>query len=302
MKDSLDPGGYTLPPTLDAQLAALWSEDHFAVDGSDLGFLNMCIAAARPALILEIGTATGLSTAALAVMQGHHGIAGTVRSYDLRDVLWFDETRAVGDLVPEVAGAEAGRVQLTSGVTALAVAQDVARDAAGMAFIDASHQHPWPLLDTLLLLPLLAPRAPVVHHDLQLYRNADNPVGVGPKLLFDQLAPAQRAVASDLGLGVADVRTPSRSAADNVFLMWRREALGRQGRELSRGLLLPWTLTDPLEPALVAQIAERLRAHYPGEVARNFEIGHARFCDAQARAAARVAPPLRGLRARLGRA
>ena len=69
MKDRLDRAAYTLPPALDAALAPLWSDGHFAVDGSDLAFLNMCMAAARPDLILEIGTATGLSTAALAVLQ-----------------------------------------------------------------------------------------------------------------------------------------------------------------------------------------------------------------------------------------
>ena len=296
MKDRLDRAAYTLPPALDAALAPLWSDGHFAVDGSDLAFLNMCMAAARPDLILEIGTATGLSTAALAVLQAHHGIArGRVQSYDLRDRLWFDETRAVGDLVPQVAGPEAGRVQLRTGVTALAVAEDVAPGGAGMAFVDASHQHPWPLLDTLLVLPLLTPRAPIVHHDLQLYRNAANPVGVGPKVLFDQLAPAHRAVASDLGLGPAPVQTPSRSVADNVFLMWRREALGRQGRALSLGLLLPWSLTDPLAPALADALADRLRADYPPEVARQFEVGHARFTASRATGSAR-----RGLRARLG--
>ena len=296
MLETLDPAAYTLPRALDAALAALWSEDHFAVDGSDLAFLNMCVAAARPEQIVEIGTATGLSTAALASMMAHHGLAGTVRSYDLRDVLWFDPDRAVGDLVPRIAGEEAGRVQLRSGVTALAVAEDAAPESVGLAFVDAGHQHPWPLLDTLLLLPLMRLRAPLVHHDLQLYRNAQNPVGVGPKMLFDQLSPAHRAVASDLGLGMAETQTPSRAVADNVFLMWRRENLARQGRALSRGLLLPWSLTAPLEDASAAEIVERLRENYPGEVVRNFEIGHDRFRAAQDRAA----PPAKGWRDRLG--
>lgn len=292
MKDTLDPAAYALPPALDADLCGLWTDGHFAVDGSDLAVLNMCIAAARPEMIIEIGTATGLSAAAMAVMQRAHGIDGEVRSYDLRDVLWFDPARSLGDLVPQIAGQVADRVHLTSGATALNVAEDVAPESAGMAFIDASHQHPWPLLDTLLLLPVLAPRAPIVHHDLQLFRNAGNDVGVGPKVLFDQLPPTHRLVASDMDLGPAEVQTPSRSVADNVFLMWRREALRRQGLELSAGLLLPWSLTDPLDDATVAEISDRLRVHYPGDVARNFEVGHKRFIAAEQRAAARVTPSL----------
>lgn len=307
MKHMLDPAAYTLPPDLDAMLAGLWTDGHYAVDGSDLSLLNMCMAAARPDLVIEIGTATGLSTAALAVLQDHHGIAGHVRSYDLRDVLWFDESRAVGDLVPQVAGPLAERVHIRTGVTALDVAGDVEVGTAGLAFIDASHQHPWPLLDTLLILPLMAPRAPIVHHDLQLYRNAENMVGVGPKVLFDQLTPGQRFVASDMGLGHATVQMPNRAVADNVFGLWRRDALGRQARQLSQGLLLPWSLSAPLDDALAGQIAARLRAVYPGEVAHNFEIGHARFKTTQGWAIGQTGAPLsgprrllNGLRRRLG--
>lgn len=160
IETSLDAGACRIPSALDAQVAAVWSHGHGAVDSPDLAFLHMCLSAARPDVVVEIGTATGLSTAALAEMQRSIlGAPGHLRTYDLRDRLWFDESLEVGCMIGEVLGDDPMGVgpSITSvtGATSVYASGDLDAGSVDFAFIDASHQHPWPILDTLMLLPLM---------------------------------------------------------------------------------------------------------------------------------------------------
>lgn len=270
-----------IPPALDARVAALWSDGHAAVDGPDVAFLHMCLSAARPEVIVEIGTATGLSTGALAQMQaGILGAPGQLRSYDLRDRLWFDESRAVGCLIPQVLGEDAAEVAaaITSvtGVTSADVAGDLGQGTVDFAFVDASHQHPWPILDTLMLLPLMRPGALIAHHDLQLYLDPGNNVGQGPKILFDQLDEANRLTARSLGCAPYRGKTPARAVRDNIFALRVPHDTGAFALQLAQGLALPWTLFQPVTPAQADQIRTRLRDLYPPRVAELFDLGLAR--------------------------
>ncbi|MDP9099851.1 MAG: class I SAM-dependent methyltransferase, partial [Verrucomicrobiota bacterium] len=54
-----------------------------------------------------------------------------------------------------------------------------ARDEFGLAFIDADHRHPWPLLDLLRLAPSIASGGWILLHDIQLgtYGQAERDAG-----------------------------------------------------------------------------------------------------------------------------
>jgi hypothetical protein len=63
---------------------------------------------------------------------------------------------------------------------------DVVREIAkpgefGLAFIDADHRHPWPLLDVLRLAPYIQSSGWIVLHDIQLgtYGQAEREAGRG---------------------------------------------------------------------------------------------------------------------------
>jgi predicted O-methyltransferase YrrM len=300
-KPVLDPGHYRIPEALDARLAALWSHDHAAVDGPDLAFLHMCLSAVRPGTVVEIGTATGLSTGALADMQaGLLGAPGHVRTYDLRDRLWFDESREVGCLIGDVLGED--QVEIASGITSLTgtisayAAEDLAAGTVDFAFVDANHQHPWPILDTLMLLPAMRSGALIAHHDLQLYLNSENNVGQGPKILFDQLAETNRFTAVSTGCAPYRGKTPAREVHNNIFALRVPEDISTFGLTLSQGLALPWSLSKPMTDAHADQIRSCLRALYPPKVAARFDMGLARD---RHRWALQAPAPRRGLRDRI---
>lgn len=297
----LDPAQCHIPPTLDARLLPVWSHDHAAVDGPDLAFLHMCLSAARADVVVEIGTATGLSTAALADMQtGLLGAPGRLRTYDLRDRLWFDDTLEVGCMIGEVLGDDPMEVgpsitSITGAISAYA-SGDPEAGTVDFAFVDANHQHPWPILDTLMLLPLMRTGAFMAHHDLQLYLNAENNVGQGPKMLFDQLAEANRFTAVSVGCAPYSGQTPARDVLNNIFALRVPQDIEAFALTLSQGLALPWNLSKLMTEDHADQIRARLRALYPAKVAGRFDVGLARD---QHRWAMLQPAPRRGLAERI---
>jgi len=61
-----------------------------------------------------------------------------------------------------------------------------------MAFIDAAHPHPWPLIDTLFVFEVMVGAKTVIHHDLDLFRKQKEVKGIGPKYLYDQFPDTHR--------------------------------------------------------------------------------------------------------------
>lgn len=277
----LDPSQCRIPTALDARLAAVWSHDHGAVDGPDLAFVHMCLSAARADVVVEIGTATGLSTAALAEMQtGLLGAPGHLWTYDLRDRLWYDKNLEVGCMIMAVLGADPVAIgpSITSvtGATSVYASGNLAAGSVDFAFVDASHQHPWPILDTLMLLPLMWPGAMIAHHDLQLYLDAGNNVGQGPKILYDQLAEANRFTASSVGCAPYRGATPARDVRNNIFALQVPQDINAFALTLSQGLALPWSLPHTMNDHHAELIRARLSELYPPRVVARFDVGLAR--------------------------
>lgn len=144
-----------------------------AVGVLDACFLYDLITAVRPTRVIEVGTASGGSTATILRALHESAIPLTddqgpvVRSYDLHPYCFSDRTRPVGSAVGELTPQLAHGVRFTTG-TSLDAGRDLAGFDAQLAFIDAEHRHPWPTIDLLAILPALAPGAWVVLHDIDL--------------------------------------------------------------------------------------------------------------------------------------
>ncbi|BET66743.1 hypothetical protein ASA1KI_16610 [Opitutales bacterium ASA1] len=109
-------------------------------------------------------------------------------SFDVQPNCYFDRTRKVGAAVAELVPALAPMWQLTIGRGAIDVPRVLGSRLAHFAFIDGSHDHPWPALDMLAILPVLEPGSWVALHDIIPRRRDTGPgfaVGRGPLWLFD---------------------------------------------------------------------------------------------------------------------
>ncbi len=215
----------------------------------------------RPLGFIELGTSSGLSTGLLALMLHDNGGERLV-SVDASEAVYRDETRPTGFLVSEIYDADRVSVDLRSPMTSLDVA--LWDDKFEMGFVDANHQHPWPVIDTLCLLPRLNGPKVLFHHDLNVYKKQRNANGVGPKFLFDQFPESHR----------------TRYAANggNLFSLSLDLPVEQLEAIAAEAFLLPWTglRWKKGRPALDA-FRLVLREHYSPSLLGVFEEAAERF-------------------------
>jgi predicted O-methyltransferase YrrM len=152
------------------------------IGSRDYFFLTSLVSVLAPRRVVEIGTLTGFSTAIIAAaIDRQHGIRDqiAVDTIDSHTQCIIDESRPVGfeiaELVPDLVSA----VQIHTGRESDVVAEIASPGEFGLAFIDADHRHPWPLLDVLRLAPYIQSRGWIILHDIQLgtYGQAERAAG-----------------------------------------------------------------------------------------------------------------------------
>jgi len=156
----------------------------------DARFLFERVLAVAPRVVVEVGTASGMSTAILAHALELSG-QGRLFTYDLRERFYEDETRLVGDAAREMVPPEVLE-RITFRNPAVAIDAGREHKAVDFAFIDGNHRHPWPALDLLALLDALPPGAEVALHDINLPIRYPGSAW-GAKWLYDELDVEKRA-------------------------------------------------------------------------------------------------------------
>ena len=160
-------------PALTALVASWYTPPEWVqgyIDFEDAVFLADAVTSLRPARVIEIGTASGFSTAILLRALAHAGVlAGAgVHTFDISPHCYFDRTRPVGSAVGAMCPELAGHLRVHTGADARTAGAMFASDPVSLAFIDGDHRHPWPILDLVRLWPALAPGAWVILHDVNL--------------------------------------------------------------------------------------------------------------------------------------
>jgi predicted O-methyltransferase YrrM len=151
------------------------------IGARDYFFLTALVSILAPRRVVEIGTLTGFSAAIIAAaIHRQHGAdktpldprpsspLPTVETIDALTYCLIDETREVGFEIPNLIPDLASTVRIHTGHESDFVRELAARDELRLAFIDADHRHPWPLLDVLRLAPYVRGGGWIVLHDIQL--------------------------------------------------------------------------------------------------------------------------------------
>lgn len=132
----------------------------------DARFLAGLASFANPRKVLEIGVASGWSSAVL--LKAISGLGGerSVIGVDLSPQYYLDPSiptgRAVDETVPELLP----NYRLQTGQLAFDVTPSVG--PIDFAFIDGHHMHPWATLDMLSVLPFMERGRWIAMHDLNL--------------------------------------------------------------------------------------------------------------------------------------
>lgn len=247
-----------------------WDGRLGAIDGRDATFLYNLIRRVRPKTLVEVGTASGFSSALIALMLAAEDLGDSkLACYDLLGRFFLDKSKPLGFLVNELAGAAAAAVTLHPGHTSLTAAPLYADKSIDFAFIDANHRHPWPLIDALMLLPKMADGGVMAFHDPMAIRLPTNKFGIGPKVVLDS-ASRDLIIPTRALLPAGDISAPTRPITDNIFAIYCPTDRMRLAIDLADGFLTPWTVPQQVELTTVMKVAQRLQAHWPDEVAEAF--------------------------------
>lgn len=182
----------------------------------DARFLFSRALASHAAVAVEVGTASGVSTAflchALEVVARTAPGSGDFRvyTYDISPRFFADRDKETGAatrtlLTPQLLE----HVVFRNPATAANVRHDHRPDSIEFMFLDASHQHPWPTLDLLAVLDSMRPGAEIVVHDINLPLRSAKAHDWGVKHVFDNLDVEKRTDGGDAIPNVGSIVVPS---------------------------------------------------------------------------------------------
>lgn len=134
----------------------------------DVSFLSGLVSFARPRQSVEIGVASGWSSAVLlhTLAQTHGTDSHRLHAIDLFPDFYLKPEYKTGQAVSEAVPQYLPNYSLHTGRIALDAMADVGR--VEFAFIDAHHYHPWAALDFLAVLPFMEKGRWVAFHDINL--------------------------------------------------------------------------------------------------------------------------------------
>jgi predicted O-methyltransferase YrrM len=194
-----------------------WSQGHISLD--DAVFLDKIVQETKPEEIIEVGVASGCSSAVLLRAMAALGESRVLHSYDLVDYCYFAPERHVGAAVDDLAPQFREQWLLHAGCTAIDAGAGLNGHNIKLAFIDADHRHPWATLDLWALIPALAPDSWIALHDVTLARNSEWKV-FGPEILFESW-PGEKIKLSELS-NIGAIKLPG---DHNKARLWLMESL-----------------------------------------------------------------------------
>jgi hypothetical protein len=232
-----------------------WSPGWGSVAADEMEYFQQLIAQHRPASFIEIGTASGLSGGLICRLLDEYG-GERFTTVDHDNTFFGDPSKENGFQLPLIY--PGGRVEVTRLTFTTAPDLPGKGQTYDMAFVDANHQHPWPLIDTLCLYPVMTGSKIVLEHDLDLYRKQHDKIfGIGPKYLYDQFPHTHRERA-----------TANHGNLFSLSLDLPVAAMERIARDC---FALPWSLRTAINPPRLEAIRSVLREYYDASVTETFD-------------------------------
>jgi hypothetical protein len=243
-----------------AVFSTFWKPGFGSIAADEAMFIQDFIRREKPDHFLEVGMASGLSGGLIArFLEASGGSKFTTLDHD--NSFFGDPSKENGFLIGDVY--TGSQIEIVKRPFTTALDLDDVGERFDMAFIDANHQHPWPLIDTLCVYPHMNGRRVIIHHDLRLFRKQDLVFGIGPKYLFDQFPDS--------------LKLRSKANEGNIFALILDMSQSRLEEIAADAFSLPWSLRTPLQEKYIEQTRGMLSRHYSAELLAVFDKSLAKF-------------------------
>jgi predicted O-methyltransferase YrrM len=177
-----------------------WVSREITKDEAEILALEIWRCSATSAI--EIGVASGFSSAVVLACLRTASSDAQLYAYDLSPECYFDKDRVTGQAVAEIFGSE-DNYNLITGVTSADIKS--VPEQVRFIFIDASHRHPWPSLDLLSLYRFLQPGGVIGLHDINLPLQSRNAYRQnGPRDLIRAWIGEKRIYKKGVNIGFVD--------------------------------------------------------------------------------------------------
>lgn len=258
-----------------------WTASLGAIDGSDALFIASILANYNVENIVEIGTASGFSCAFMVHILEKLGKKATIITIDKDTAFFADRNKLPGYLLDEH-NSDLVTVHRVTGKTSLDIEQirnefDV--EKFDIAFIDGNHQHPWPTIDSLVLLPHMMNEAILIHHDLQLYKVQLPVLGIGSKFLYNSIHDNDLINCEEYVEPKDWEELNTRNFANNIFgIKYSSEFKHRIIERMQDSFYLPWNLVHQISLHELTKIHNNFIKFYDSnDVVRNFALAFDRY-------------------------
>jgi predicted O-methyltransferase YrrM len=228
-----------------------WKKGYGSISAKEADFIQDVIITKKPDTFLEIGTASGLSTGFISEFMARNN-GKTLVTIDLDTTFWIDRSKETGFLASQIYTGKEVELVFHRGCNSSFVHDAYSDKFFDMAFIDANHQHPWPTLDMIVILPFMAKNSIIIHHDLALFKNQTPIFGIGPKYLYDQIPCSLRYVTSE----------PEK----NIFYVMLPDKYTELEQYLINSLYLPWTIRSPIDYLFGKKLENIIRKYWGSDM------------------------------------
>ena len=240
----------------------VWKEGYGSISATEAGFIQSVISAYKPKTFLEIGTASGISTGFIAKFMSQNEGERLI-SIDLEKRFYVDRRRPTGFLATKIHSGDMPEVDIVRGKDSTCVCEEYPEKKFDAAFIDANHQHPWPTLDMIAVLPAINSHAVVIHHDLALYREQNPVYGIGPKYLYDQMPSTSRVVTSE--------------HRRNIYYIKLGDSYSVLETPLVDSLYIPWRLRKPIPAETLSRFRTIIENYWGDDLLKAFDDSRSKF-------------------------
>lgn len=211
-------------------------------------FLINSMEQTKPKNTIEIGCATGFSTLLL-TKASHIASFGNIYSVDALSHYYGIPDKQVGFVCDDFLNTEEKKlVNIFHPHTSFDIPDLLPDQKFEFAFIDGCHEHPWPTLDMIAILPFMTDESCIVHHDLNLYKRKRCMKDLGPKFIFDQFDRFEK--------------TTITCDNPNIFSIKISGDYKRYASKFIDSLNLPWSLRSRPPAKLMFQIGHYIEKYW----------------------------------------